>query len=77
MEELGYSYLQLKRYNDAAAILKQAISANRDADLAHYYLGQVYISTGNKPGANNEYRELQRLNSQYADKLMDMIRKQP
>jgi tetratricopeptide (TPR) repeat protein len=75
MEELGYSYKQLKRYDDATTILKQAVTASRDADLAHYYLGQVYVSTGNKSGANNEYRELQRLNSEYTDKLMDMIRK--
>jgi tetratricopeptide (TPR) repeat protein len=75
MDELGYSYLQLKRLDDAATILRQAISANRDAELAHYYLGQVYVSRGNRNGANNEYRELQRLNSQYTEKLMDMIRK--
>lgn len=75
MNELGYSYKQLKRYDDAIAVLRQAVSTNRDNQLAHYYLGQVYVLTGNRSEANGQYRELQRLNSDYAEKLMDAIRK--
>ena len=58
MEELGYSYIQLKRFDDAAPILRQATSTYPNAELAHYYMGQVYIAKRNRNGANNEYREL-------------------
>ena len=75
MEELGYSYIQLKRFDDAAPILRQATSTYPDAELAHYYMGQVFVAKRNRNAANNEYRELQRINSEYAGKLMDMINK--
>ena len=75
MNELGYAYKQLKRYDEAADVLSQAVSTDRDNQLAHYYLGEVYVLTGNRSGANGEYRELQRLNSDYAAKLIDQIRK--
>jgi tetratricopeptide (TPR) repeat protein len=73
--ELGYAYLMQKRYDEAASMLKQAIALDRDYQLPHYYLGQTYCGTGNKAAATAEYRELQRLNSQYATKLNDLIRK--
>jgi tetratricopeptide (TPR) repeat protein len=75
MEELGYSYIQLKRYDEAGNVLRQAVSTYKNAELAHYYLGQVYVAKGNRANANTEYRELQRLNSEYASKLMGMINK--
>lgn len=75
MNELGYAYKQLKRYDEAADVLREAVATDRDNQLAHYYLGQVYVIAGNRAGANGEYQELQRLNSDYAAKLMDLIRK--
>lgn len=71
--ELGYSYMMLKRFNDAAVSLRQALAINKDSQLARYYLGQVYYYGGNRNAAIAEYRELQRLNSQYAPKLLDII----
>jgi len=73
--EIGFAQLKLKRYNEAVATLRTAITASPDFDNSHYYLGQVYVLMGNKTGANNEYRELKRLDSQYASKLLDMINK--
>jgi len=75
MNELGYAYKQLKRYDEAADVLREAVATDRDNQLAHYYLGQVYVITGNRSGANGEYRELQRLNSEYAAKLIGLIQK--
>ncbi|HYJ90630.1 MAG TPA: tetratricopeptide repeat protein [Pyrinomonadaceae bacterium] len=75
LNELGYAYKQLKRYNDAINVLRQAVAKNNDSELAHYYLGEVYVLIGNRSGANNEYRELQRLNSDYSSKLIDLINK--
>jgi tetratricopeptide (TPR) repeat protein len=73
--EIGFAQLKLKRYNEAVTTLKAAIALSPSYDTSHYYLGQVYVLTGNKTGANGEYRELQRSNSQYAEKLMNMINK--
>ena len=73
--ELGFAQLKLKRYPEALTTLKTAVSADPSFDTSHYYLGQVYVLTGNRTNAMNEYRELQRLSSQYADRLMGMINK--
>ena len=73
--EIGFAQLKLKRYPEAATTLRSAVAASPNFDTPHYYLGQVYVLTGNRTGANNEYRELQRLNSQYAERLMKMIDK--
>lgn len=73
--ELGFAQLKLKRYPEAAVTLKSAVAADPSFDTSHYYLGQVYVLTGNRTSAMSEYRELQRLSSQYADRLMNMINK--
>ena len=73
--ELGFAQLKLKRYPEALTTLRTAVSASPNFDTSHYYLGQVYVLTGNRTGANSEYCELQRLNSQYAERLMGMINK--
>ena len=73
--EVGFAQLKLKRYPEALTTLRTAVAASPNFDTSHYYLGQVYVLTGNRTSAMNEYRELQRLNSQYADKLMGMINK--
>jgi tetratricopeptide (TPR) repeat protein len=71
--EVGFANMKLQHYPAAATVLRAAIAADRDYDTAHYYLGQVYVHTGNRTAATTEYRELQRLKSQYAEKLMKMI----
>ena len=71
--EMGFAQMKLKRYNEALVTLRSAVAAKPSFDTSHYYLGQVYVHTGNRTSAMNEYRELQRLNSDYADKLMKMI----
>ena len=71
--ELGFANMKLQRYPAALTVLRAAVTADRDFDTAHYYLGQVYVHTGNRTSATAEYRELQRLKSDYADKLMKMI----
>lgn len=71
--ELGYSYMMLRRFNEAVQTFRQAIGINKDNQLAHYYLGQTYLYNGNRNGAANELRELQRLNSKYAAELKKMI----
>ena len=73
--EIGFAQLKLKRYNEAVTTLRSAITASPDFDNSHYYLGQVFVLMGNQTGANNELRELRRLKSQYADKLLNMINK--
>jgi tetratricopeptide (TPR) repeat protein len=74
--ELGFAQMKLKRYNEAAITLRSAVEASPNFDTSHYYLGQVFVHTGNRTGAMNQYRELQRLNSSYAEKLINMINSQ-
>jgi tetratricopeptide (TPR) repeat protein len=73
--ELGFAQLKLRRYPAAATTLRAALQMNNDFDTSHYYLGQVYVLTADRQSAMNEYRELQRLHSQYATNLMNMINK--
>jgi len=71
--EIGFANMKLQRYPAALTVLRAAVAADRNFDTAHYYLGQVYVHTGNRTAATAEYRELQRLKSEYADRLMKMI----
>lgn len=71
--ELGYAYFKLQRYSEAVSTFKQASSINPASALAHYYLGQVYLATKNRNGAMAEYRALQQLGSDYAQKLNELI----
>jgi len=73
--ELGFAQLKLRRYPAAATTLRAALQMNNDFDTSHYYMGQVYVLTGDRQSAMSEYRELQRLHSQYASNLMNMINK--
>jgi tetratricopeptide (TPR) repeat protein len=73
--ELGFAQLKLQRYPAAINTLRAALNMNNDFDTSHYYLGQVYVHTGDRQSAMSEYRELQRLHSQYASNLMNMINK--
>jgi len=74
-DELGFSYLKLKRYPEASTALRRASSINPRNEVTHYYLGQVYLATNNRNGAMAEYQALQRLNSEYASKLYNLMNK--
>ncbi|MGD9630177.1 MAG: tetratricopeptide repeat protein [Pyrinomonadaceae bacterium] len=71
--ELAYAYKMSGRPDPARQLLQTVIQTNPDNEVAHYYLGQIFIAAGNRSGAMAEYRELQRLKSQYSQRLLDMI----
>lgn len=71
--EMGFAYMQLKRYSEAESALERAVSLDNKNAIAHYYLGQVYNITNNRSAALSQYRVLQQLGSDYADKLYKMI----
>jgi superkiller protein 3 len=73
--ELGFAQLKLQRYPAATNTLRAALNLDNDNATTHYYLGQVFVHTGDRQSAMSEYRELQRLHSQYAGNLMNMINK--
>ena len=73
--ELGFAYYRLNRYNEAVTVLKQAIAIDQNNAVGHYYLGLVYVAMGNKNLATAEYRVLQNLKSEYAQKLSSAINK--
>jgi tetratricopeptide (TPR) repeat protein len=73
--ELGYAYWKTGRSNEAVRAFTTAIGKNRQSELARYYLGMVYVENGNRNAAMQQYRDLQRMNSQYAQKLSDAMNK--
>jgi tetratricopeptide (TPR) repeat protein len=53
-QQLGRAYYQQKNYLQAEIVLKQAVSHDPKG-LAHYQLGLVYRSLGNKDAANEQF----------------------
>ena len=72
--ELGYALRQLNRYPEAVREFSTAISQRTDYALAHYNLGVTYVSMGNRNGALQEYRILQRIDPPSATKLASVMK---
>ncbi|MBE0460926.1 MAG: tetratricopeptide repeat protein [Candidatus Aminicenantes bacterium] len=72
---IGAAFLQMKKYEDALAPLQKAVELKPDYDYAHYNLGLVYFVLGDRFSANQEYRTLQKLNRDLAEKLYKIIHK--
>jgi tetratricopeptide (TPR) repeat protein len=72
---LGSAYHALGRHQEAVNALKQGIRLNPDDIYAHYTLGAAYLSLGNREAALNEYKTLQSLDREEAEKLFKIINK--
>ena len=70
----GYAYHRLNRDREAVEQYRQAVRLKPDYSLAHYNLGISYIKMGNRNGAMEEYRILQRLDQDQARKLYGQIK---
>jgi tetratricopeptide (TPR) repeat protein len=69
----GVGYLQLKKYEEALKPLQRAIELRPDYALAHYNLALAYFVLGDRFSANQEYKTLQGLNADLAEKLRKII----
>ena len=70
---LGITYYELKRYNDAIEAYRHAIRIDPKDALAWYNLGDACGQSGNRTAALGAVRELRRLDRALADKLFNLI----
>jgi len=66
---LGFSNFRTHRFRDAADAFKKATMLNPQMAKAHYGLSLAYQELGNEKGLLEEYRILERLDSNLAKKL--------
>lgn len=72
---LGLEYLTLGQLPDALEALTKAVKLdNKNAD-AHLWLGDVHVRRGDKAAAMNEYKYLQSLDAEKAERLRKAIDK--
>lgn len=70
---LGETYIELNRFNEAVEILNQAINIDPDMGRARYNLGRAYIKLGDRDLAIAQYNILRTVESDWADKLYNVI----
>ena len=71
--ELGYSLHQLRRYAEAVLSYQAAIRQKPDYASAYYNLGITYKALGNRTGAMDQYRALQKIDATRAQNLLTQI----
>ncbi len=71
--QIGYCYSYLKNHTKALEAFKQAIHIDPDNANAHGGLGHVYFLIGDRNSALNEYKILNELDIDLANKLFDFI----
>lgn len=72
---IGDDCSKLGRRQEAIDALRQAIKIKPDYAEAHLRLGIIYLSSGDKGSAVKEYEILKNLNSEYANRLFNLINK--
>lgn len=73
---LASLYEELERYPEAVAAYQQAVRLEPDNEYARYQLGLAYLKVKNKSAAMKQYRELKKLESPFADELLEEINKE-
>jgi len=72
---LAASYIKLGRPEEAIAPLQKLLEIQPRDALAHHQLGLVYVQTGNKTAAMEQYYLLQEINPAHAAQLLSAIPK--
>lgn len=71
---IGFCYDKLKTYSKSIEAYKQIIRINPDCAEVHYSLGVAYLLTRDRDSALNEYKILEELDIDLANKLFDLIK---
>ena len=69
----GFELFEQERYEDAIRAFKATVRAKPDDANVHYSLALMYLLTGDKDAAMNEYRILRSLNADLGKKLIGFI----
>jgi tetratricopeptide (TPR) repeat protein len=72
-DNLGLAYLKMKRDDDGIEAFKQAIRLKPDMARAYYNLAVAYLALNDRDSALTQYNILKSLNSEWADKLYNVI----
>ena len=70
---MGEAYMELGKFNDAMEAFKQAIRLKPDSGRAYYNLGKCYLAMGNRNAAIEQYNILQNIDTDWAEKLDQLI----
>ena len=73
--DLGLAYLNLGRLEEGGKELKEAAALDPNDPQVHYALSAYYARTGDVTAANREFKTLQGLDKDLAQKLVEQIRK--
>ena len=71
--DLGWANLQLKNYKVAENNLQKALKFDKSSDLAVYYLGQLFLEINKKEKAKKMLEKLKSMQSEYYDKLKEIL----
>ena len=70
---LGIAYGELGQNEQQVEAFKQAIRVDPDFALAHYNMGIIYLTNGDKGAALEEYKILKELDPNMAEMLFEKI----
>ncbi|HEX8177023.1 MAG TPA: tetratricopeptide repeat protein [Pyrinomonadaceae bacterium] len=70
---LGETYIEMNRASDAVEALNQAINIDPALERARYNLGRAFIKIGDRDSAIAQYNILRTSDSDWADKLYNVI----
>jgi tetratricopeptide (TPR) repeat protein len=74
MNELGLMYCGMKRYEEAVALFRKAISVENGYDVAWYNLATTYLAMRNIPETVNCLRSIQRQFPSYRDQIAPLVK---
>ncbi len=72
---LGVAYAKRGNYQKTVEVCEKAVKIDPNYAEAHFNLGISYLVAGKKDSAMEQYNILKKLNSDWADKLMNIINK--
>ena len=72
---LGNAYGELGMYKEAIEVLKVAIKQDPDYAMSYYNLGHIYNLSKDKDSAVEQYKILENLDIQLANKLFRLIKR--
>jgi uncharacterized protein HemY len=73
LEGIGYAYLNLNHFEDAADALRQAISMNPDIPYTHAWLAHAYAALKDEKAAREEVAALAQLDAAMAKEIEPLV----